>query len=69
MTNEKPKFEELTMMYLPSKELVFNAQKAGPMDFNGLINVNHQEGFRMSTIPEIVPLVYASLENKDRDTR
>ena len=64
MANEKPKFEELTTMSLPDAGLRFNAQRVGPMDFAGLRDPIYGKGFRMPTIPELVHLVYSSLENK-----
>lgn len=67
----KPKFEEVvavTTMKLPDEGLVFNAQRVGPMNFNRLRNADYGEGFRMPTMPELVPLVYASFENKEYDT-
>ncbi len=70
-TIKKPRFEEIvavTTMKLPNEGLVFNAQRIGPMSFNGLRNADYGEGFRMPTMPELVPLVYASLENKNYDT-
>jgi len=70
-TNEKPKFEEVaavTTMNLPDVGLRFNAQRVGPTTFRGLRETDYGEGFRMPTMPEIVPLVYASLGNKNYDT-
>jgi hypothetical protein len=64
----KPKFEELTTMTLPDVGLRFNAQKVGPTTFKGLRNANYGKEFRMPTMPELVPLVSASLENKNYDT-
>lgn len=60
----KPKFEELTLITLPGTEFVFGAQRFGPTTFKGLRENDYGEGFRMPTIPELVNLVYASLENK-----
>lgn len=65
---KKPSFEEVvavTIMNLSDVGLSFNAQKVGPMNFHGLRNADYGKGFRMPTVPELVPLVYASLENKD----
>ncbi len=68
-TKAKPKFEEVVAtMNLPDEGLIFNAQRVGPMNFNRLRNADYGEGFRMLTMPELVPLVYASLENKEYDT-
>jgi hypothetical protein len=65
MENEKPEFEELTTMNLPDVGLRFNAQRVGPFGFHGLRKINYYgKGFRMPTMPELVPLIYASLENK-----
>ena len=55
-------------MNLPDEGLVFDAQRAGPMNFADLRNADYGEGFRMATMPEIVSLIYASLENQDYDT-
>jgi len=63
----KPKSEELTTMSLPDVGLRFNAQRVGPKNFIGLRNADYGKGFRMPTMPEIVPLVHASLENKNDD--
>jgi hypothetical protein len=69
MTNEKPEFEELTTMNLPDVGLRFNAQRVGPFGFHGLRKINYYgKGFRMPTMPELVPLIYASLEYKNYDT-
>ena len=67
----KPKFEEVvavTTMNLPDVGLKFNAQRVGPMNFAGLRTADYGPDFRMPTMPELVPLVYASLENKDYET-
>ena len=68
MTNEKPIFEKLNIINLPDAGLRFNAQKVGPMNFAGLRNVDYGKGFRMPTMPELVPLIYSSLENKNYNT-
>lgn len=67
----KPSFREtvtVTTMDLDDVGLTFNAKRIGPMNFAGLREADYGEGFRMPTMPEIVPLVYASLENKNYDT-
>jgi hypothetical protein len=66
-TITKPKSEEVTTMSLPDVGLRFNSQRVGPTTFKGLRENDYGEGFRMPTIPELVPLVYASLENKNHD--
>ena len=68
LTNEKPKFEQLTTMTLPDVGLRFNARRIGPKNFKGLRENDYGEGFRMPTIPELVPLIYASLGNKNYNT-
>jgi len=73
MTNaiQKPRFEEVvevTTINLPDFSLKFNAQRVGPTNFNGLRTANYGPYFRMPTMPELVPLVYASLENQDKET-
>ncbi len=68
---QKPRFEEVkcvTEMRLPDEKLIFNAQEVGPTNFNGLRNADYGKGFRMPTMPELIPLIYASLENKDYET-
>ena len=70
-TITKPKFEEVvpvTTMNLPDVGLRFNAQRVGPIPFRDLREIDYGKGFRMPTMPEIVLLVYASLENKNYDT-
>ncbi|MFH1503740.1 MAG: hypothetical protein ABIE36_03725 [Candidatus Diapherotrites archaeon] len=70
-TIKKPTFKEIvavTAMGIPDVGLTFNAQKVGPMKFNGLINADYGKGFRMPTMPELVPLVYTSLENQEYET-
>ena len=67
----KPRFEEVvavTTMNLPDFGLKFNAQRVGPMNLAGLRQADYGEEFRMPTMPELVSLVYASLENKDYKT-
>jgi hypothetical protein len=69
-TLAKPTFKEVvavTTMELDNG-LVFNSQKVGPMNFTGLRNADYGQGFRMPTMPNLVPLVYASLENQDYKT-
>lgn len=69
-TITKPTFKEViavTTMKLDDG-LVFSSQRVGPMNFNGLRKADYGNGFRMPTMPELVSLVYASLENKDYDT-
>ena len=46
--------------------LTFNAQRIGPMNFSGLRQADYSQGFRMPTMPELVPLVYASLGRKNQ---
>lgn len=70
-TIKKPTFKEtvaVTTMELPDANLVFNSQRVGPMNFAGLRQADYGLDFRMPTMPELVPLVYASLENKNYDT-
>jgi len=69
-TITKPKFKEgvaATTMELDDG-LVFNAQRVGPKTFRMLRESDYGKGFRMPTMSELVPLVYASLENEDHDT-
>jgi len=68
---QKPSFREvvaITTINLDDEGLVFNAQRVGPMNFAGLRQADYGKGFGMPTMPELVPLVYASLENKNYDT-
>jgi len=70
-TIAKPSFKEtvaFTTMDLDDVGLKFNAQRIGPMNFYGLRKANYGKGFRMPIMPELVQLVYASLENKNYDT-
>ncbi len=71
MTNiiQKPMFEEVigvTTMNLPDFGLQFNANPVGPTSFPGLRSSNYGPDFRMSTMPEIIPLIYSSLKNQDK---
>jgi len=69
-TIKKPTFKEVvavTTMELDNG-LIFNAERVGPMNFAGLRNADYGSGFRMPRMPELVPLVYASFENKDYGT-
>jgi len=78
MTNtiSKPRFEEVvavttmkvTTMNLPDFGLKFNAQCVSPMKFAGLRQADYGLGFRMPIMPELVPLVYTSLEHQDKET-
>lgn len=70
-TITKPSFKEVvvvTTIDLDDIGLKFNAQRVGPMNFAGLRQADYGKEFRMPTMPELVPLVYASLENKDYET-
>ena len=64
MINEKPRFEQITLMNLPGTEFIFDAQRIGPTTFKVLRENDYGEGYRMPTMPELVPLIHASLENK-----
>mgnify|MGYP001599360899 CR=1 FL=1 len=70
----RPSFREvvdlnnLTVTSLDDAGLQFNTQKVGPMNFAGLRQANYGQDFRMPTVSELIPLVYASLENQDYDT-
>ena len=76
MANKKPEFVEtkgITTISLPYAGLKFNAQIVGPTTFNELREAdygkdNYGKGFWMPTMPEFVPLINASLENKEYDT-
>jgi len=61
-----PSFEETEVPTVDLKDIgfKFNTQVIGPMNFIGLRNANYGYKFRMSTIPELIPLVHVSLENK-----
>ncbi len=45
--------------------LIYKTQRIGPMTFRNLRNADYGTGFRMPTMPELVSLVYASLENRN----
>lgn len=65
---QKPSFREVvavTTMNLDDFGLAFNASRVGPLAFAGLRNANYGPGFRMSTMSEIIPLVYTSLKNQN----
>lgn len=64
---EKPSFREQgNLIILDDSKLIFNYQEIGPMNFNGLRNAYYGlGGFRMSTMPELVQLVYVSFENEE----
>src|SRR3989344_691898 len=71
MTNliQKPSFREKEgLIHLDDSGLTFNAQRVGPMNFAGLRNADYGYGFRMPTIPELIPLVYAALESQKHQT-
>ena len=70
-TITKPSFEEvvaITTMNLPDVSLRFNAQSVGPGTFRELREADYGPGFRMPKMPELIPLVYSSLENQDYKT-
>ncbi len=67
----KPSFREtirISTMNLNDVGLQFNSKRVGPANFVSLRNADYGQGFRMPTMPEIVPLGYASLENQDYET-
>ena len=66
-TIEKPSFGEFTTIKLDD-DLIFNAERVGPYNFKGLREADYGQGFRMATLPELVPLIHSSLENKDYQT-
>ena len=45
--------------------LKFNAKRVGPTTFSQLRQSDYGFGFRMPTMPELIPFVHASLENRD----
>lgn len=53
----------------PDVGLKFNAQKVGPINFIELRNADYGKESRMPTMPELIPLVCASLENRKYDVR
>jgi hypothetical protein len=66
---KKPTFrEEGNLIFLDNAGLIFNAQKFGPTTFAGLRNANYAQGFKMPTMPNLVQLVHASLENQNYRT-
>ncbi len=69
----KPSFRETVAVKTKTMDLddvgfSFNAQRVGPTNFYGLRKADYGEGFRIPIMPEIVPLVYASLENQKYET-
>lgn len=68
---QKPIFKEtigITTIDLPEFNLQFNAQRVGLMSFANLRNANYGAGFRMSTMPQLIPLVYSLYENRRNPT-
>ena len=51
---------------IPDQGLVFQPRPVGRSNFIGLRNADYGEGFRMSTVPELINLFLVSLKNKDR---
>ena len=67
LERQSPAFEEIvSSVDLKDVGLVFNAQTFGPASFIDLKRFDYGEGFRMPTISELVPLVYAAMENQRR---
>ncbi|MCX6750505.1 MAG: hypothetical protein NTZ83_03535 [Candidatus Pacearchaeota archaeon] len=67
----KPRFEKsmkITTMALPDVNLVFSTKRVEPMSFADLRNADYGKGFRMSTMPELVSLIYASFKNQEYET-
>lgn len=67
-TIHKPSFREViavSKMILDDVGLTFNAQRVGPGKFRKLRDADYSLGYRMSAMPELVPLIYASFENTD----
>ena len=65
----KPSFREVGgIINLEDVGLTFNNKRVGPKRFFRLRNADYGNGFRMPTIPELVDLVYASLENQEYES-
>ena len=70
-TLAKPSFKEtmgITTIDLDDVGLTFNAQRVGPMNFLDLREADYGKGFGMPTMPELVSLVCASLENQEYES-
>ena len=65
-TIQEPSFREViavSKMILDDVRLTFNAQRVGPGKFRELRDADYGLSYRMSAMPELVPLVYASFRN------
>jgi len=52
-TIKKPTFKEVvavTTIELPDSNMIFNSQRVGHMDFNGLRNADYGQGFRVGML-------------------
>ena len=70
-TLTKPSFKEtvgITTIDLEDVGLTFSSEIVGPTDFFGLREADYGKGFRMPTMPELVQLVHASLENPEYES-
>ncbi len=69
MEKGKPSFREKgNLIILDDSKLIFNSQLVKASNFFDLRLANYgSETFNMSTMPELVELVYASLENQDHE--
>ncbi len=65
-TTTKPKIGESGgEISLPNEGLTFSTQWVVPTNFFGLRQFDYHPGFRMSTMPELIPLVLSFLESPD----
>ena len=65
----KPNFREVGgIINLDDVGLIFNPQRVGPMNSSGLRKADYGHDFRMPIMPELVNLVYASLENPEYES-
>ncbi len=70
-TKTKPRFKEkvaVTTMTVDSadgKPLIFNASRVGPMNWFDLRQADYGKDFVMPTMPQLAPLIYSALENKE----
>lgn len=68
---QKPTFKEtigITTIDLPEFNLQFNARRVGLMTYAGLRQADYGQDFQMPTMSQLIPLVYASSANRNKET-
>jgi hypothetical protein len=67
-TLTKPGFEEhVGTIVLPYSNLVFSTKRVGVKSFSDLRNADYGKGFHMSTMPELIPLIYFTFKNQEQE--